>query len=128
MMLFARITSGRMPKNAVLVTGLGLLAASFLIASSRGAYAISPGQLIGIVWDALLSMFGGPQSAGSEHLVRPRRIASAAAANRSPLEWPAVTVSSRRLRHAMDSSGWNGFAGGPLVFCKSLQKSRRIHH
>ena len=66
MMLF---TQGRMSRHAVLVGGLGLLAASFLIASSRGAYAISPGQLIGIVWDALLSMFGGPLSDSSGHLV-----------------------------------------------------------
>ena len=66
MMLFTR---GRVPRNTVLVCGVGLLAASFLVASSRGAYAISPGQLIGIVWDALLSMFGGPLSDRSEHLV-----------------------------------------------------------
>ena len=69
MMLFAQGRSGRMPRNLVLAAGLVLLAASFLIASSRGAYAISPAQLIGIVWDALLSMFGGPLSDSSGHLV-----------------------------------------------------------
>ena len=51
-----------MRRHPVLLTGLGLLAVSFLLASSRGAYAIGPGQLVGIVWNALLSMFGGPLS------------------------------------------------------------------
>lgn len=55
----------RLSRQAVLGGGLALVLAAFVFASARGAYAISPGQLLAIVGDAL----SGAGGETPEHLV-----------------------------------------------------------
>ena len=55
--------------RAVLTLGVLLLAITFIAASARGAYAISPFQLINVVWDQLTGFWTGQTQTSPEHLV-----------------------------------------------------------
>ncbi|MCY1168936.1 FecCD family ABC transporter permease [Polaromonas sp.] len=58
----------RPPARTVLIFGVLLLAISFIAGSARGAYAISPFQLMTVVWDMLTGNLSGGQ-ASPEHMV-----------------------------------------------------------
>ncbi len=55
--------------RAVLTLGVLLLAITFIAASARGAYAISPLQLINVVWDQLTGFLTGQTQTSPEHMV-----------------------------------------------------------
>jgi len=57
--------SARLAPRTVLLCGAALMAAAFLAASARGAYAISPSQLFAVIVDAL----SGQAGTSPEHLV-----------------------------------------------------------
>lgn len=56
---------GRPSARAVLLAGVALLLISFVIGSARGAYAISPAQLLQVAWD----MLRGSAETSPEHMV-----------------------------------------------------------
>ncbi len=55
----------RPPARWVLTAGVVLLAISFIAGSARGAYAITPFELLNVVWDA----FSGATDTSPQHLV-----------------------------------------------------------
>jgi iron complex transport system permease protein len=59
----------RLPRRVVLVSGLVLLAAVFLAASARGAYALTPGQLLDIVFGAFRAGTDSTLTTSTDQLV-----------------------------------------------------------
>lgn len=65
MLAHMKLPQGRPSAKWVLSTGVVLLAISFIAGSARGAYAISPLELLNVVWDALT----GVTETSPQHMV-----------------------------------------------------------
>ena len=64
-----RTPAGRLSRSAALLLGAALVLLAMVWGAASGAYAIAPGQLPGIAWDGLRSLFGAAVDSGPEHLV-----------------------------------------------------------